>query len=108
MPRVKRSVVEHNAFILLEYLVSRSSPKPRFAIVSYRTMTNDLGMSQNRVRNLVRLLVKRGYIEVHHRFAEDGGELSNAHLITKQGVAALRAYGERLRQESHRERVEEL
>lgn len=92
MARVKQSVIEHNALVLLEYLESRAVGVRRVAIVSLRDMSNDLAMSRSRVRHLVRLLSERGYIEVRHCFARDGGEQPNAHRITAGGKAALKAY----------------
>lgn len=90
MARVKRSIIERNAFILLEFLASKAKGSPSVAIVSQRTMAHGMGLTQTRVRHLVRLLVDRGCIQVTHRFAEDGGELANAHRITRVGRKALR------------------
>lgn len=94
MARVKRSIIERNAFILLEFLASQAKGSPSVAIVSQRTMAGSMGLTQTRVRYLVRLLVDRDYIRVTHRFAEDGGELANAHRITPAGRRALRGGAE--------------
>ena len=94
MPRVKRSIVERNAFLLLEFLASRTSGSPSVAIVSHRAMAHGMGLSHTQVRHLVRLLIERGCIQVTHRYAEDGGELANAHRITRVGRKALRGGAE--------------
>lgn len=92
MARVKQSVVERNALILLHYLESRAVGKRAVAVVPLREMSDDLAMSRSRVRHLVRLLSERGYIEVQHCFAQDGGEKPNSHRITVGGKAVLKTY----------------
>lgn len=94
MPRMKRSIVERNAFILLEFLASQASGSPSVAIVSQRAMARSIGLTHMQVRHLVRVLAERGYIQVTHRFGEDGGELANAHRITRAGRKVLRGGAE--------------
>lgn len=95
MARVKRSIVERNAFVLLACLASLADGHPPVAIVSQRTIAGRMGISQTRVRHLMRMLAERDCIRVSHRFAEDGGELANAHYITPTGRAALQEGPER-------------
>lgn len=103
MARVKRSVMEANALRLLMYLDSRASAGSHVAIVPLRSMVSDLHMTSARVRRLVRLLDERGYIEVQHRFAEDGGGKPNAHRITNIGSMVIEAYRAGLRSEGDAE-----
>ena len=92
MARVKRSIMETNAFRLLAYLDSGAKGRRQTAVVSLRSMATDLQLSQARARRLVRILVDQGYIEVHRRYAEDGGDRPNAHSITRAGKAALKEH----------------
>ena len=89
MARVKRSIMEANAFRLLAYLDQSSKGRRRTAVISLRTMATELQLSHARVRRLVRMLSERGYIEVKRCYAEDGGDRPNAHSITRAGRAAL-------------------
>lgn len=104
MARVKQSVVERNALILLHYLESRAVGKRAVAVVPLREMSNDLAMSRSRVRHLVRLLSERGYIEVRHCFARDGGGKPNAHRITAGGKAVLEMHSDQS-QDKRQEKV---
>lgn len=105
MARVKRSVVEANALKLLAYLDAHASASSRVAVVPLRSMVTDLHMTYARVRHLVRLLDERGYIEVEHRFADDGGGRPNAHRITRVGSIVLDAYRAGLRYDNEVERL---
>lgn len=102
MARVKRSIMEANAFRLLAYLDSAKGRR-RTAVISLRTMATDLQLSHARVRRLVRILVDRGYIEVRRCYAEDGGDRPNAHRITRAGRAALEEHRTVLQCEEARE-----
>lgn len=95
--------MEANALKLLVYLDARASASSRVAIVPLRSMVADLHMTHARVRRLVRLLDERGYIEVEHRYAEDGGGRPNAHRITRIGSIVLDAYRAGLRSDGELE-----
>lgn len=89
--RTSNRVIWENSMRLLEFIGERGAKtRDHAAVLSYRQMSDAVGLSVQQVRFLCVRLEKGGMLVISSRFAPDGGQLANGYTLTSRGRMALR------------------